>query len=105
MDKKIWGGKDEVDYSIFQATDEGYIIADYTESFGAGGKDVWVLKLDKNGEKIWDKTFEYQYNDCAYTIQPTNDNGYIIAGYTEASEPGDSDYCIIKIDSEGNFPK
>lgn len=103
--KKFGGEKDDVGYSILQTPDEDYIIAGYTESYGAGGKDVWIIKLDKNGEKVWDKTFGYQYNDCAYTIQPTKDNGYIIAGYTETSKSGDSDYWIIKIDSEGKFPK
>jgi hypothetical protein len=47
--KTYWGGAGETAYSIQKTTDGGYIVAGYTDSFGAGNSDLWVLKLDKEG--------------------------------------------------------
>jgi hypothetical protein len=47
------GSSDDYAYSIQQTSDGGYIVAGYTESFGAGYADVWVLKLDANGNVQW----------------------------------------------------
>ena len=48
---KSYGGTDsDVAYSIQQTSDGGYIVAGYTNSFGAGGGDLWVLKLDSGGD-------------------------------------------------------
>jgi len=44
-------------YSIIQTSDGGYIVAGFTESFGAGGWDVLVIKLDSNGNIQWAKTY------------------------------------------------
>jgi len=44
-------GDDRV-YSVQQTTDGGYILAGYTDSFGSGGKDIWIIKTDENGTAI-----------------------------------------------------
>ncbi|MBT9145197.1 MAG: hypothetical protein DDT42_01067 [candidate division WS2 bacterium] len=49
--EKTYGGKyDDVAYSIRQTLDGGYIVAGYTDSFGVGGYDVYLLKLDSQGK-------------------------------------------------------
>ena len=48
--KTIGGPDDESGNSLIQTVDGGYVIAGTTESFGAGGKDVYVVKLDRNGD-------------------------------------------------------
>jgi hypothetical protein len=47
--KTFGGNSDDVAFSIQQTQDGGYIVAGYTSSFGAGGSDVYVIKLDENG--------------------------------------------------------
>ena len=47
--KAIGGEDDDVGYSLIQTSDGGYAIAGFTYSFGAGSGDVYVVKLDKNG--------------------------------------------------------
>ena len=44
-------------HSIQQTSDGGFIVAGGTGSYGAGDWDYWVLKLDANGNVIWQKTY------------------------------------------------
>jgi len=89
--------------SIQQTDDGGYIVAGWTDSFGAGLDDFWVLKLDENGNVEWQKTYGGSDADRAESIQQTDDGGYIVAGSTESFGAGYSDIWILKIDSEGNI--
>ena len=101
-DKTFGGSKDDKAYSIAQTSDGGYIVAGDTESKGAGLDDVWVIKLDKNGNKEWDKTFGGKYYDEPYSIAQTSDGGYIVAGYTDSKGAGGEDVWVIKLDKNGN---
>jgi len=90
-------------FCIQQTTDEGYIIAGYTDSFGSGGFDIWILKLDTYGNVTWEKTYGRIYNDYARSIQQTSDGGYIVAGYTSSSISENFDLLVLKLDSSGNL--
>jgi len=101
---KIFGGfGEDCGYSVQQTYDDGYIIAGYTGNIGQGG-NVWLIKTDKNGNKVWDKTYGGKEGDQAYSVQQTFDNGYILAGVTNYSGGGaDSDIWLIKTDENGNM--
>lgn len=100
---KTYGGSDD-DYlkSLIQTADGGYAVAGETLSFGAGGKDVWFIKLDSDGNKIWDKTFGGSKYDYAESLIQTMDGGYVVAGGTESYSVGKSDFWVIKLDNQGN---
>ena len=99
-----YGGASDNDFafSIKQTNDGGYIVVGYTDSFGAGSDDIWVLKLDSLGNVTWQKTYGGAYNDYAYSIQQTSDGGYIVAGYTSSFGAGSDDIWVLKLDSAGN---
>jgi len=89
-------------YSIQQTSDGGYIVAGSTRTFVDGGEDVWVLKLDSDGDIVWQKTYGGSGNDYAYSIQQTSDGGYIVAGYTNSFGAGYDDIWVLKLNSEGD---
>ena len=54
---KTFGGEEnDLVYSVQQTTDNGYILSGQTDSFG-GETDLWILKLDQNGETLWNKAY------------------------------------------------
>jgi hypothetical protein len=95
---RIYGGANlDRATSIQQATDGGYIVVGMTNSFGAGNSDVWVLKLDSNGNILWQKTYGGTEFEYARSIQQTADGGYILVGGTLSSGDENSDLLIIKL--------
>jgi hypothetical protein len=96
------GTREEVAWTIQQTSDGGYIVAGRTASFGAGGTDVWVLKLDGNGAIQWQKTYGGQADDSAISIWQTSDGGYVVAGGTESFGAGDWDLQVLELDEDGN---
>ncbi|MEW6201153.1 MAG: hypothetical protein AB1546_04205, partial [bacterium] len=100
---KTFGGKDADEiYHIQQTTDGGYIAAGGTRSSGMGGGDFWILKLNNNGEKEWEKTFGGKKRDRASHIKQTIDEGYIVAGGTISYGSGNYDFWVLKLDANGN---
>jgi len=101
--EKILGGPGwDYGRSVVQSPDGGYVICGYTGSYGAGESDIYLIKLDENGNELWYKTIGGGNYDRAYSIQFTNDNGYIICGYTSSFGNGGSDVYLIKVDENGN---
>ncbi len=100
--KNYGGNGNECGNSVQQTKDGGYIITGYTESYGVGGMDVWLIKTDANGDTLWTKTYGGSQGDVGNSVWPTSDDGYIITGYTESFGAGYQDLWLIKTDSNGD---
>ena len=79
---KIYGGdRHEVATYVYTLPDSGYIVTGVGCEPGAMDSDVWVLRLDANGDTLWTKFIGADWvSESSYQIRPTSDGGYIIAG-------------------------
>jgi hypothetical protein len=119
---KVYGGNGpEEMYDIAKTDDGGYLLAGHSQSNisfektennrGGGAYDLWVVKIDSTGNKLWDKTYGGDNQDLLYSISKTNDGGYILGSWTwsgisgEKTESlrGNQDYWVVKIDKDGNL--
>jgi len=101
---KTYGGRGwDKAYSVVATSDGGYALAGYTESFGAGGVDFWLVKTDSSGKMEWDKTYGGAGWEMASSLIATSDGGYALAGYTESFGAGGQDFWLVKTDGSGNM--
>jgi hypothetical protein len=100
---KTYGGTGyDLAQSMVSTSDGGYAIAGFTNSFGAGRNDAWLVKTDSSGNELWSKTYGGTDDDQAWSVVQTGDGGYALAGCTNSSGAGDYDFYLIKTDSSGN---
>ncbi len=94
-----WGCHDHAT-SVTATADGGCIVAGYTDSPGGpeGDYDVFVLRLNAVGDSVWARTFGGYPYDYGWSICPTSDSGYVIAGSTFPW----SDIYLMKIDANGD---
>jgi hypothetical protein len=92
----------DIGYSVLETEDGSFVLAGKTETYGAGSRDLWLIKTNSDGNIIWDKTFGGSETDGAYSLQPTKDGGYIITGWTASYGVGGEDLWLVKTDSSGN---
>ncbi|KAF5414420.1 MAG: Chaperone protein DnaJ [Candidatus Methanogaster sp.] len=101
-DKTFGGTHYDCIFSAQQTSDDGYILAGVTESYGAGSGDLWLVKADSEGNEQWNRTFGGIDPDWAVSVQQTSDGGYIFAGDTMSHDTGSGDFWLVKTDSKGN---
>ncbi|MEN2984546.1 MAG: hypothetical protein ABDH25_05930, partial [Dictyoglomaceae bacterium] len=100
---KTWGGKnfDEAN-CILESEDGNYLITGYTLSFGSGGKDVALIKIDKNGNLVWYRTYGGAKDDSASAIIKTIDGDYLLVGST-FSYGSKGNIYVLKVNSVGDI--
>jgi len=120
-DASFGGTSSELLWSIDETQDGGFILAGSSAS-GAngnkttprlgntGGSDVWIVRVDSNGNKLWDKSFGGTNFDEAHRVLQLADGGYLvgcdsdsgISGNKTNASFGGSDYWLIRLDTDGN---
>lgn len=101
--KEYGGNLDDYGYAITKSTDNCYLIVGATNSYGAGGYDLYLIKIDTTGALIWEKTFGGSLDDYGYSVKCTSDGGYIIAGVTKSFGDENGDAYLIKTDADGTI--
>ncbi|MBA3827654.1 MAG: T9SS type A sorting domain-containing protein [Taibaiella sp.] len=118
--KSLGGTRLENGLSAQQTYDSGYIIAGVTSSTNGdvtglhAFDDMWLVKLDKNGNILWEKCYGGSGLDGAFCVRQTIDSGYILAGNTSSGDGdvvgyhntgavGTFDYWILKLSKAGSI--
>jgi len=99
---KRYGGEDpERAHSIISVPD-GYVMAGETDTWGHGRIDAYVIKIDKDGNRVWHNAFGFDEDEVANQIIATRDGGYIIVGYTDSDYRTQKNVYVVKLNANGN---
>jgi len=102
--QKAYGGpEDEEALSLQKTADGNFIMTARVESFGAGGMDLWVLKLDPAGQPLWQETIGGKDWDYAPALKPLAQGGYLVAGGSGSWRAGNNDLWVLKLDEQGKI--
>jgi len=101
----ILGGEETVE-RLFGAAkgQDGFLLAGLAQTAdNDGSSQVWLIKIDENGKIVWNKTYGWTMDDAARAVAATDDNAFVVAGYTNSLGNGNYDFLALKIDNNGNF--
>jgi hypothetical protein len=102
MWSKSFGGEErEHGLSVFQTHDGGYVIAGDTNSSGAGKGDVYLIRTDPRGNRLWSRTFGGKEKESGTCVQETRSGGYVICGSTASFGAGGEDIYLIRTNRSG----
>ena len=94
------GSGDDFSHSVEVLSDGGFVFTGYTDSYGAGGNDVYLVRTDDNGDDYWTATYGGVNNDAGSEVHATPDGGFIIAGYTSSFGQGFIDLYMVKTEGD-----
>ena len=114
--QKTLGGSDsDRGRSICATDDDGFLVAgmsssnDHDVSANNGQFDVWLVKLDQWGDKVWDKNYGGSENDLANSVAQTSNHGFIVGGRTFSNDidvsgkHGNEDGWVVRTDGNGDL--
>jgi len=100
---RTFGGSSyDVCQSVQQTSDGGFILGGYTDSYGAGDYDFYLVKTNGEGDSLWSRTFGGSDLDECQSVQQTSDGGYILGGHTASYGAGNYDFYLVKTNSQGD---
>lgn len=94
--KQFGGGWNDEGNGLQTTFDGGFILTGIYRTKSSGGEDIYLIKTDGNGSKLWEKTYGGTSTDKGCAVQQTPDGGYILACESGASN-------IVKTDASGNM--
>ncbi|MDD4588486.1 MAG: hypothetical protein PHC60_08875 [Heliobacteriaceae bacterium] len=101
--RKTYRGSGYSDGHCVKAVGGGFIIAGETKSRDGYDHDVYLVRTDEKGDRIWEKNFGGERCDYAWSVQETKDGDFVIAGGTESYGAGIYDVYLVKLTASGNI--
>ncbi len=101
--KTFGGNQREFLYDMISLSNGSFLLVGETNTYGSGSQDVWLVKIDKDGDLLWDHTYGLSGSgtERGYSIIQASGNSFIIVGMTNSQD--DSNIWIIKIDETGTI--
>ena len=88
--------------SVVQTSDGAFIMAGYTDTYGAGSWDFYVVKVNSSGDTLWTRTYGGTSGEEAFCLQETSNDGLIIVGYTSSYGAGNQDFYVVRTNASGD---
>jgi hypothetical protein len=102
--QSVYGGYDyDGAEDIIPAGNGDFILVGYSDSFGEEEYDVWVLRIDGNGDLLWNRTFGGWNIDMGRAVAATADGGFIVVGDSSSFSEDDTDIYVLKVDGSGEL--
>ena len=97
----MYGGADvDVCMNAVRTSDGNYIAVGYTDSFGAGERDIWVIKLNDDGDSLWSRTYGSPYYDYCHNIIDIGDGHFLLA--CSSGQRSREDFLLLEINADGD---
>jgi hypothetical protein len=93
-------GKDN-GWAILETEDSGFLIAGFTNSFGAGEMDIYLVRTDAAGNMLWQRTYGGPKSEYGWAMARTTDGGFVLAGQTNSFGDGAEDGFLVKVNAQG----
>jgi len=97
----LTGSQNDSANILRKTPDGGYILCGSTSSFGSGGIDIWVIKMNSNFEILWQKTYGGAGDDLPTKIEFLSDGNFIIGGITNSFGP--DAVWLLKLNQAGDI--
>jgi hypothetical protein len=100
---RSYGGRSiEGVYQVRQLSDGGFAFLGTTHSFGNGRSDIYLVRTDGQGRKLWAKSYGGPDFDGGHSLEETSQGGFFITGYTESKGSGKlENLFLLKTDADG----
>ncbi len=98
---KVYGGlRTDVATAVRRTGDGGYLAAGYTNSYGAGEYDFYLMKLNSSGDSVWARTYGSASSERCYSMTQTGYNSFVLAG--ERTGAFNGTMCVVKVNANGD---
>ena len=89
-------------HDIEETSDGNYLLFGEVWDWGYGREDMYLMKVDKKGDKLWEQYYGGYHTDQGFDVKSLED-GFLALGYT-SSQPGTTrgNYYLVRTDLEGN---
>ncbi len=101
--RTIGGTGNDYALSLTQTKDSNLVLVGYTNSFGAGNNDVYIVKLNKSDYIIWSRTLGGSGNDVGTSVIEGVNGDYILCGYSNSFDSGTYDAYLAALDTSGSI--
>jgi hypothetical protein len=99
--EKTFGGiGDDRAFCVVKSGDGGFLVVGSSTSFDSGKTFAWIVRIDQDGNMLWNRTYE-ERGGSEFRSAIRTDDGFVLVGNVFSSS-GDEDGWIVRIDEKGN---
>ena len=97
------GERNDAALGVVETDDGGFLLCGYTESVGAGGRDMYLVKTDQFGVLVWERAFGDVGTDSGCAVIKAKDGGYLAVGESDSGGREPLGAYIVKLDNNGDL--